>query len=100
MFPADAGLALLMILIALPFSIVFYKWWSWRCGRKIRAWAKQNELDLLHYVERSFFKGPFLGRVPKGHDVYFVTVRDLDGKTREAYVAVGEPDQVQVEWKK
>lgn len=79
--------------------LVIQKFRDLWAGRRLKRWAGQNGYEIIHSEARSFFKGPFFGRTPEGHDVLKLTVRDREGRTREAFVAIGGSDSLDVRWK-
>ena len=52
-------------------------------------WAKANGFEVVSQERCWFFKGPFFWTGTRGQEVYRVTVRDGEGRTRSGYVRCG-----------
>jgi hypothetical protein len=72
-----------------------------RSGDVIAAWAREHELTVVSSEYRHLFKGPFFFTSGRSQRVYFVTVRDKQGRTRSAYVRCGasSPGCCQTPWR-
>lgn len=69
----------------------------------LEHWAEENGYEILS-SERRWFGGTFWWRKSKGQEVYYVTVRSRDGRTRQGWVRCGGwflgvlSDEADVEW--
>jgi len=58
-------------------------------GRQlIDSWASENGVTLLSCQRRTFFRGPFFFSAERTL-VYYLTVRDGQGRTRHAWAKIG-----------
>ena len=79
-------------------------WHYGRAGSLLASWAKGNGFELLSQENCLFFRGPYFWTTTRGQEVYRVSVRDREGRTRSGYVRCGGTflgmlgDQVDVRW--
>src|SRR4051812_40561228 len=90
------GVVLLVILIG--------SWQSAVSEKILRRWAEENGLLILAYRRCWIFRGPFTWTTTRSQDVYYVTVQDDNGRTRNGYVRCGSfwagifSDKAEVRW--
>jgi hypothetical protein len=82
---------------------------AWHCTRSrsiLEQWAADNGFELLSSENRTFFRGPFFLTTSKNQTVYYVKVRDREGKVRQGWVRCGGlflglmSDAAEVRWEK
>lgn len=79
-------------------------WHVSRSRSLLENWAASNGYQILAYERRHFRRGPYFFRSSKGHEVFYVSLRDESGRRRNAYVRCGGwmvgllSDSVDVEW--
>jgi hypothetical protein len=71
------------------FVVITILWRTRRATGMVESWAQEEGLELLDYQRRSLFRGPFFFRTSENQEVYYVTVRDPQGRTRHAYLRCG-----------
>jgi hypothetical protein len=72
--------------------IVMIASWTWTINRSrsmLDQWAAENGLSILQAEMRFLRLGPFFFRHARGQTVHYVTVRDVAGSIRHAYVRCG-----------
>jgi len=96
---------MLFIILAIIFSGLGI-WFAHTRGNTIlQDWADVNGLQILRKEFRYFRQGPFWWRTGNGRVVYFVTVRDEQGRQRSGWVRCGSwlggllSDKADVIWK-
>ena len=92
--------ALVAIVIAIPFLA-----WHWKRSRElVEKWAAANALTITQIERRYLRAGPFFWCRGRGHEVFYVVLRDTRGEQRAAYVRTGGwllgqfSEQVTVKW--
>jgi hypothetical protein len=83
----DTRMHLLVALRAPAVVVYFILSVAWGRSRLPR-WARENELQILHYERRTFRVGPFFWRSRRS-TIYFVHVRGLGGAERRGWVRFG-----------
>ncbi len=69
----------------------------------LKQWAEENGYEIIS-SEHRWFGGAFLWKKSRGQEVYYVTVRTLNGQIRRGWVRCGGwflgtlSDQAAVEW--
>jgi len=95
--------AILILMLAL-LGALFAAWHYGRSGSLLETWARENGYLILSQENCWFFKGPYFWTSTRGQEVYRVTVRDREGRTRSGYVRCGGAllgmlsDHVDVRW--
>ena len=68
----------------------------------LQRWAKDHAYRVLHFEYRYFARGPFTRRLShRGVRVYYVRVRDFEGRERSGWVRLSSPwatDKTEVYW--
>jgi hypothetical protein len=86
--------------------LAFYRWGGRRDSSILRKWAEENRLQVLLSERRVLLgRGPFsYWRAPK-QTVYFVRVRDQQGKERSGWLRFGsywggtwDSDKAEAKW--
>jgi hypothetical protein len=80
------------VLAIIGFVIVAIASWTWTINRSrsmLDQWAADNGLSILQAEMRFLRTSPYLFRHAKGQTVHYVTVRDVAGHVRHAYVRCG-----------
>ena len=94
--------AALLIFVAL--IVLSIAWHYSLGGSMLETWARDNGLQILSQETCWFFKGPYFWSTTKGQEVYRITVRDREGRTRSGHVRCGGAflgmlsDHVDVRW--
>jgi hypothetical protein len=85
MEPFPLLFAAIVIALIIPFLA-----WHWRRSRElVERWATANAY-IITAIERRYFRaGPFFWRRSRGHDVFYVVVRDARGEQHMAYIRTG-----------
>ena len=98
------GLPLLPFIIIGAVMIGALAWTFSRSRSILEQWAEANGFEIIHSEFRNFFRGPFFWTSSKGQTVYYVTVRDREGRERSGWVRCGGfwaglfSDQAEVRW--
>lgn len=79
----------LLILLGVGFAVITLYWHFARAREVLDAWARENRFEIVARDYRNFAKGPFFWTTSRGQAVYYVTVRDADGRTRRGWVRCG-----------
>lgn len=99
---ASVGIATLLI----GGILALYRWGSRRNSSILQDWAEENKLQILLSERRVLLgRGPFsYWKAPK-QSVYFIKVRDLQGKERSGWVRFGsywggtwDSDKAEAKW--
>lgn len=87
----DIGLAFLIALVAIAVFIGLFWLFVSRGKAVLRAWAIENAFQIVSFEKKyMFFTGPFKWWTnSRNQIVYFVRVRDRDGKERTGWVRCG-----------
>jgi hypothetical protein len=96
---------LLLFVPALIALIIPMLAWHFRRSRElVGRWATANAYTIIA-IERRFLRvGPFFWRRSRGHEVFYVVVRDDRGEQHGAYVRTGGwflgqlSEQVAINW--
>jgi hypothetical protein len=64
-------------------------WWKNYWGRRLKQWAEENNLILLHFRGAMFFEGPGKWIRTSHQETFRVQVRDQDGKEKKGWVTYG-----------
>ena len=97
----EAAIPILMLVIAM---VLFGAWHYGRAGSILETWARDNGYRILSQENCWLAKGPFFWTSTRGQEVYRITVRDREGRTRSGYVRCGGAflgmlsDRVDVRW--
>jgi hypothetical protein len=93
-----------LFVIAPPFIAVIAYWFFVRSQSLLvlEAWAKRDGYRIVRRSFRRFFRGPY-SLYPNTQTVFYVTIEDGDGLSRNAWVCCGDQyfgtsDQTEVEW--
>jgi hypothetical protein len=92
------------VILAVVVGVLSIRWHYARSADLVEEWAEREGHTLLEVDRRLLFKGPFLLRSGKGHEVFRVVVRTPEGATRSGYLRVGGwflglfSNQAHVEW--
>jgi hypothetical protein len=80
---------------------------QWRISRSrslLKQWGDENGFDILQSEYRNLFRGPFSLTTSRGQTVYYVRVRDNEGKEHSGWIRCGGwimglvTDKVEVRW--
>jgi len=95
-----------LILIGFAAIVVVMVVWSFSRGRALlNRWAQDNGFQILHSEMRTLCAGPFTWTSSRNQMVYFVRVRDQEGRERSGWVRCGSfwlgiwSDKTEVRWK-
>ncbi len=96
----------LMIFTAIAIALVIPLWaWHLRRSRElVDRWAAANAYAITEIERRYLRAGPFFWLRGRGHEVFYVVVRDARGGQREGYIRTGGwflgqlSEQVTVKW--
>jgi|SRR6267143_2148152 hypothetical protein len=79
--------------------------WTFSRSRSVlEQWAQANGYEILHSEFRNLFRGPFFWTSSKGQTVYYVRIRDREGRERPGWVRCGGfwaglfSDKAEVRW--
>ena len=77
------GVPILVIVFTIGLVNSYDRWTK----RRLRQWAKKNQVEIINQGKRWFLRGPFssIG----DHTVFYVTVRDPKGHERNGWVQLG-----------
>jgi hypothetical protein len=64
-------------------------WWKNYWGRRLKQWAEENNLILLHFRGAMSFEGPGKWIRTSHQETSRVQVRDQDGKEKKGWVTYG-----------
>ena len=91
------------LLAVVAVVLVLSSFYSLRRRQLLRDWADDNGLEILHSRARVFFCGPFTWSSLRHQTVYFVRVRDKEGRERSGWVCVGgytsDEPEIEVCWR-
>ena len=79
-------------------------WHFSRSRSLLEQWATANGFQILDSEYRSFRRGPFFWTTSKSQTVYYVKVRDREGRTHSGWVRCGSwflglwSDRTEVRW--
>lgn len=96
--------SILAFAIGIPLLIVYLAWYYSRSHSILEQWAETNGYTILHSEYKRFFRGPFFWSTSKEQAVYYVKVRNRDGRLRCGWVRCGGllvgmfSSKVEVEW--
>lgn len=96
--------ALLVIPAFVILAVLILVWTFRRSGRMVERWAQEKGYEVIEKRWLMLGGRAFWWRKSKSHMVYYVTVRDPEGRIRSAYVRCGSwllgllSDHVTVEW--
>jgi hypothetical protein len=89
----DDGLASILFaavfLLAVGGMVLLLLWRLRRSREVLQRWADREGCTILSSERRFLRRGPFWWRTTDGQDVFYVTVRDAQGRRHTAYVRVG-----------
>jgi hypothetical protein len=95
-----------LLLISFVAIVIVSVVWSFSRGRTLlNRWAHDNGFEILHSEVRTLCAGPFTWTSSRGQIVYFVQVRDPEGRERSGWVRCGSfwrgigSDKTEVRWK-
>ncbi len=96
----------LMLIVAILLALVIPLWaWHLKRSREIaEKWAIEKGYTITKIDRRYLRAGPFFWRRGRGHEVFFVVVRDAQGMQRAGYIRTGGwflgqlSEQVTVDW--
>ncbi len=97
----EVGIGVLLLVLL---GAWFAAWHYGRAGSILETWARENDHLILSQENCWFFKGPFFWTSTRGQEVYRVTIRDREGRSRSGYVRCGGAflgmlsDHVDVRW--
>jgi hypothetical protein len=83
------GSTVLFVLCAIVILIVGIAWHATRSRSVLDQWADENGFEILHSEYRHMRLGPFFWTSSKGQTVYYVHVRDQQGRERMGWVRCG-----------
>jgi len=92
------------VFLMVAFAVGLFVWTFSRSRSLLEQWASSNGFEILRREYRNFRKGPFFWTSSKNQVVFYVTVRDRDGKLRSGWVRCGSwilgllSDQTEVRW--
>ena len=95
---------LIIIILAVPFNIVFIVWHYRRANNLLEDWAARNDYHIIHREYRRIRRGPFSWSTGIGRVVFRIEVVDSDGLRQSAFVRVGSymwgiwSNNVEVSW--
>jgi hypothetical protein len=96
------GFILLLSVTALVIGLLY--WHFSRSRSLLEQWAADNGFELLRSEYRTLRRGPFFWTTSRGQTVYYMEVRDHQGRTRTGWVRCGSwwwglmSDKVEVRW--
>jgi hypothetical protein len=76
----------LLLVVAIVGSLA---WHHARSRQVLEEWARREGYELVQSEYRMLFRGPFFLTSSKGQTVYYVRVRDQNGRERSGYVRCG-----------
>jgi hypothetical protein len=78
-------------ILLIPASIIvcYVIWFYRRSASMLQQWGASNGFTLLHSASRNFRRGPLLWSSSKHQAVYFVRVRDQEGRERSGWLCLG-----------
>ena len=97
-------ISVIILLVVVSVVALYVGWFFARSRSLLRQWATANGYDLLHFEARNFRRGPLLWKSSKNQSVYFVTVREADGRERSGWLCLGGfwsglfSSEAQVKW--
>jgi hypothetical protein len=102
---SEVYIAVFATLAAIAAGVGFVTFDKRRSIAVLRKWAAENNFELLR-SERSFSSGAFRWLTSVKTSVFFVNVRDREGRERSGWVRCGSPfegvlfsDKAEVKWK-
>ena len=94
------------MLIGFAVVVVVMTVWSFSRGRTLlNRWAEVHGFEILHSECRTLCAGPFTWTSSRNQMVYFVRVRDHEGRERSGWVRCGSfwsgiaSEKTEVRWK-
>jgi hypothetical protein len=85
----DNVLAVILVLGVVVLLIASIFWQFSRSRAVLEHWAEKNKFTIIHSEYRNFVRGPFFWTASKAQTVYYVKVRDSNGKVRSGWVRCG-----------
>ena len=79
---------LIVILVCIFIGVIIVAIFS-RARHILESWATENDYQILRSEIRWLRRGPFFWTTSKGQVVYYVSVRDREGVTRNGWVRCG-----------
>jgi hypothetical protein len=95
---------LLFIAVLILLMIPILAWHFRRSKEMVERWAAANAFEIIAMERRLLRVGPFFWRRSRGHEVFYIVVRNARGEQHMAYVRTGGwflgqlSEQVSVEW--
>lgn len=96
--------SLVIFLAVVAVVVVYVVWFFARSNLLMRRWATENGYAILHSEARNLRRGPLLWTSSKHQAVYFLKVRDRDGRERLGWLCLGGfwlglfSDEAKVKW--
>jgi hypothetical protein len=94
------------LLIAAGVALAGYVVWHFsRANSLLHRWADENGFQILQSETRTIFAGPFTWTSSRNQIVYFVRVRDREGRERSGWLRCGSfwsgifSDKTEIRWK-
>ena len=85
----DAVFIVFLIFVGVAFAAAMMTFHFARGISILEQWAAENEYEIISREHRLLRLGPFWWRKSKGQEVYYVTIRTLDGQVRRGWVRCG-----------
>lgn len=93
-----------VVLIVIAIGVLMVVWQFSCSGTTLEQWAAENGYELLSTERRFIRRGPYFLTTSKGQEVFFITVRDVEGNILRGWARVGGfmvgqfSDRVSVRW--
>lgn len=84
----DAAVALAVLAIAV-IAFLSLTWQSGRSRSIAEQWAEENGFTLMSSESRWLRRGSFFWTTSRGQTVYYITVRNAEGRQRSGYLRCG-----------
>jgi len=94
----------LLVFVVIAFAVGMFVWHFSRAEAILQRWARDNGYEIVSKEYRWFRRGPFFWWTSKGQEVFYVTIRTMDGRHRRGWVRCGGwllgvfSDQADVQW--
>ncbi len=96
---------IVLMVVVIGLLVIWIKHRSHKASYLIKKWTGQNNYEILDKEYRFLSKGPFFFPTRGLHMVYYVTVKDNEGRVRNGWIKIGDwffgmlfTETVKVEW--
>jgi hypothetical protein len=83
------NISLVIPIMVVAVVALYILWFFKRSRSMLQQWATANGYAVLYAQPRNFRRGPLLWKSSKNQAVYFIKVRDQEGRERSGWLCLG-----------